>query len=95
MSSKPKSTIRQIRNDCRKTTYLIEKRQHTMLTWKKRIHLIIHLAGCPMCRLFRRQSRQINRLLHEIFHRSAGASHTLDEKFKQEMQEKIDHKLSS
>ena len=95
MSNNPIGTIRKIQKNCRQATYLIEKRQHTKLTWKERVHLIIHLAGCSMCRLFRRQSRQINRLLHDIFRRPRGNSHSLDEKFKQELQDKINQKPSS
>jgi len=93
MSNKPMGIIRKIQFDCRQATFLIEKRQHTHLSLKEHLHLVIHLAGCSVCRLFRRQSRQINRVMHSIFHHSAAASHSLDEKFKQEMQEKIDKKL--
>jgi len=95
MSNKPMGTIKKIQYNCREATYLIEKRQHKNLTWKERIHLIIHLAGCSVCRLFLRQSHQINRLMRDVFHRSANTPHSLDEKFKQEMQDKINQKLSS
>jgi len=94
MSNKPMGSIRKIQNNCRQATYLIEKRQHTTLTSKEYIYLIIHLAGCSVCRLFRRQSRQINQLMQHIFRKSNAASHSLDDKLKQEMQEKINQKLS-
>jgi hypothetical protein len=95
MSNKPTGSIRKIQYDCRQATYLIEKQQHTSLTLKEGIHLIIHLAGCSVCRLFRRQSQQINRLMKAVFRKPNTVSHSLDDKFKQEMQEKINQRLSS
>jgi hypothetical protein len=93
MSNKPTGSIRKIQYNCRQATYLIEKQQHTSLTLKERIHLIIHLAGCSVCRLFKRQSRQINRLVQAVFRKPNTAAQSLDDKFKQEMQEKINQKL--
>jgi hypothetical protein len=95
MSNKPTATIRKIQYNCRQATYLIEKQQHASLTLRERIHLIIHLAGCSVCRLFKRQSRQIDRLMQAVFRKPNAVSHSLDDKFKQEMQEKINQRLSS
>jgi hypothetical protein len=86
--------IKKIQYNCRHATYLIEKRQHTSLTMKERVHLIIHLAGCSVCRLFQRQSRMINRAARELFQQSAGEQHTLDDMFKREMQDRINERLS-
>lgn len=85
--------IKKILYNCRHATYLIEKRQHTSLTMKERVYLVIHLAGCSVCRLFLRQSRMINRAARELFQRSARQPHKLDEGFKREMQEKINERL--
>ncbi|HEY4110807.1 hypothetical protein [Puia sp.] len=93
MNHKPMGRIKKIQYDCRHATYLIEKREHKPLTLKENIQLLIHLAGCSVCRLFRRQNRQITQLMRNIFQRSAARPHLLDEKFKQEMQEKINQRL--
>jgi len=85
--------IKKIQYNCRHATYLIEKRQHTSLSIKERIQLVIHLSGCSVCRLFQRQSRMINRVARELFQRSAGEQRTLDDTFKREMQERINERM--
>jgi hypothetical protein len=85
--------IKKIQYDCRHATYLIEKRQHTLLTIKERIQLVIHLSGCSVCRLFQRQSRWINRMLRTLFHSTHGQENRLSDEFKQQLQQKIDERL--
>jgi hypothetical protein len=87
--------IKRIQYDCRHATYLIEKRQQTGLTLKERVQLFIHLLGCSVCRLFQRQSRVISHALQHLFKRSAEQAHTLDDRVKQEMQEKINERLKN
>ncbi len=86
-------TIKKIQNDCRRATYLIEKGQHTPLSLKECLHLYIHLAGCGVCRLFRHQSRLINKAMRGLFQSSAGRTRSLGDEVKREMQEKIDQRL--
>ena len=86
--------IKKIQYDCRHATYLIEKRQHTVLTLKERLHLVIHLSGCSVCRLFQRQSRLINRLVRGLFHASSVEDRKLDDEFKRELQERINERLN-
>ena len=86
--------IKKIQYDCRHATYLIEKRQETALTVKERTQLFIHLLGCSVCRLFQKQSRTIRKSLQQLFYKNAEQSHTLDEHTKQEMQNKINERLS-
>lgn len=85
--------IKRIQYNCRHATYLIEKRQHTSLTIKERVHLIIHLAGCSVCRLFQLQSRMINRAAQQLFQDAARQEHTLGEGVKREMQERINERM--
>jgi hypothetical protein len=87
--------IKRIQYDCRHATYLIEKRQQTALTPKERVQLFIHLLGCSVCRLFQRQSRAINQALQHLFRRSSEQTHTLDERTKRDMQEKINDRLKN
>ena len=85
--------IKKIQNDCRRATYLIEKRQLTKLTFKERIVLAIHLAGCGICRLFQRQSKMINKLMQSLHRPSNDQLHHLDENTKRDMQEKINDSM--
>ena len=86
--------IKKIQYDCRHATYLIEKRQHTALTIKERVQLVIHLSGCSVCRLFQQQSRWINRLVRTVFHSAQqGQESKLSDDFKQELQKKIDERI--
>jgi hypothetical protein len=85
--------IKKIQYNCREATYLIEKRQHVRLTIKERVHLIIHLSGCSVCRLFQRQSRMINRMVKGIFGDTAAEERKLDDDVKREMQDKINERL--
>lgn len=85
--------IKKIQNDCHRATYLIEKGQQTPLSIGERIELVIHLAGCGICRLYKRQSRWISQALRGLFHASAGHGASLDEDVKREMQEKINERL--
>jgi hypothetical protein len=86
--------IKKIQYNCRHATYLIEKRQHTALTLKERLHLVIHLSGCSVCRLFQRQSRMISRLMRGLFHTASMQDKKLDDDFKREMQERINDRLN-
>jgi hypothetical protein len=85
--------IKKIQYDCRRATYLIEKRQLTRLTFKEKIVLAIHLAGCGICRRFQRQSRMINQLMRSLYRPANDQLHHLDEKTKRDMQEKINDSL--
>jgi hypothetical protein len=85
--------IRQIQYDCRHATFLIEKKQHTHLTIRERVQLLIHLSGCSVCRLFQQQSRWINKMIQGIFHAADGRKVQLDSDFKRQLQDKINERL--
>jgi hypothetical protein len=85
--------IKKIQYNCREATYLIEKKQHVRLTIKERVHLVIHLSGCSVCRLFQQQSRMINRVVKGLFAGTAAEERKLDDDVKREMQDKINERL--
>jgi len=85
--------IKKIQYNCREATYLIEKRQHVRLTVRERVHLLIHLSGCSVCRLFQRQSKMINQMVKGLFTSAAEQDRKLDEDVKREMQRRIDERL--
>ncbi|WP_431217021.1 hypothetical protein ACQ86N_22220 [Puia sp. P3] len=86
--------IKKIQYNCREATYLIEKRQHVRLSIKERIHLLIHLSGCSVCRLFQQQSRMINRAVKGLFKDRAEEEKRLDDGIKKEMQDRINERLT-
>jgi hypothetical protein len=87
------SRIKKIQYNCRKATYLIEKKQFTPLTIGERVELRIHLAGCSVCRLFERQSIMINALVRTVFDSPNIDGTALDDEFKKELQYRIDREI--
>ncbi|MBB5621650.1 hypothetical protein HDE69_002713 [Pedobacter cryoconitis] len=86
--------LKDIIYNCRKATFLIEKKQLTALTFKERVELRIHLTGCSFCRLFQKQSIGINKMVYELFHSAADREIRLDDDYKKKLQERIEEKLN-
>lgn len=85
--------LRKIRHNCRKATFLIEKKLVGKITLRERLELRIHLAGCSVCRVFEQQSIAINKLLKELFGASEPKDISLDEGFKRDLQARIEEEL--
>jgi len=85
---------RKIATDCEKATFLIEKSESGLLSFRENLELHIHLAGCSVCRIFQQQSRLINVMAKNIFKMSAAGEAKLDKQFKQELQENIEEKIN-
>ena len=86
--------IKKIAYNCRKATFLIEKKQLETLTLREKLELKIHLAGCSICRTFQQQSIMINQMVKDMFSSSQPQEIKLDETFKNELQERIKEKLN-
>lgn len=86
--------LKKIRYNCKKATLLIEKKQLTALSFREKLELKIHLAGCVVCRIFERQSIRINQMVKELFTASAQQENKLDETYKKELQYRIDQELN-
>jgi len=86
--------LKKIQYNCRQATYLIEKRQITRLSFREAIELRIHLAGCTMCKLYKKQSLIINNMVQQLFHDSMKKELHLDDDFKKELQDKIEAELN-
>jgi hypothetical protein len=81
-----------ILDNCRKATFLIEKRQIGKISLKERLQLEYHLNICEMCNTFMKQSVAINHFVKQQFH--PGKSEVkLDDGFKEKLQKHIDAKL--
>jgi hypothetical protein len=85
--------LNKIRHNCRKATFLIEKKLAGKITLRERLELKIHLAGCSVCRLFLQQSVAINKMIKDLFKASEQKDVSLDEAFKKDLQERIEEEL--
>ena len=73
---------------------LIEKKLIGRLTLRERIFLRIHLFGCGVCRLYKKQSAKINEMIRQLLYDSNGTDPKLDEQFKKELQDRIEDELN-
>jgi hypothetical protein len=85
--------LEKIAYNCRQATLLIEKQQLGRLTIRERVELKIHMTGCSVCRMFQQQSITINKMIEDIYD-ARTAHNSLDNDFKQSLQDKINKKLS-
>lgn len=92
MKKELKTEEERIAYNCRKATFLIEKKQEIELTSREKMELQLHLAGCYICRVYEKQSILINDMMHQIF-KTPHEETKLDEGFKQQLKEKIADKL--
>ena len=88
------SELKKIAYNCRKATFLIEKKQIDRLTLREKLELKIHLAGCSVCRTFQQQSIVINKMVRDLLHSAQNREITLDKEFKDELQNRIEEELS-
>jgi hypothetical protein len=79
-------------DNCRKATFLIEKRQSEKLTLMEKMELEFHLKGCEICTIFMKQSSLINKLVKKVFH-SGATNLTLDTEFKDQLQKQIKERM--
>ena len=86
--------IRDIQYNCKHATFLIEKQMISRLTLREKIELRIHLAGCSVCVLYRKQSRAINQIVKKLFNQNGPNAAKLDDSFKHDLQERIEEKLN-
>lgn len=94
MKELQKDEIKKIAYNCKKATFLIEKRQISRITSFEKLQLKIHLAGCSVCRIFEQQSFTINRFVKELFREPIQSQVKLDDDFKTNLQDRIDRKLN-
>lgn len=87
------SEFRKIQYNCKKATFLIEKKQMSSISFREAIELRIHLMGCNVCRVYNKQSVMINEMVQKLF-RDSTENYRLDDKFKKGLQEKIEEELN-
>lgn len=87
--------LKKIRHNCRRATFLIEKRRTDSISLAETIKLYIHLAGCSFCRTFARQSSLINKMMQKMSGTPVSEDNRLSDEEKREMQEAIERKLGN
>jgi len=88
------SQLKKIQYNCKKATFLIEKKLISRITFREHIELRIHLMGCSVCRIYGKQSRIINDMVRQLFKSSMPGEAKLDDNFKKELQERIEIELN-
>jgi hypothetical protein len=88
------SQLKKIQYNCKKATFLIEKKLISHITFREHIELRIHLLGCSVCRVYGKQSRIINDMVRQLFKSSMPGEVKLDDSFKKELQERIEIELN-
>ncbi|SEN04899.1 hypothetical protein SAMN05216436_1115 [bacterium A37T11] len=82
-----------LRTNCRRTTYLLEKGNTTSLSLKDGFDMYFHLAICPFCSLYRKQSKMIQQAVWHMSKLPVGMVYRMDEQVKHEMNEEIQKRL--
>ncbi|TSJ43453.1 hypothetical protein FO440_04480 [Mucilaginibacter corticis] len=86
--------LKKIIYNCRRATFLIEKKLIDRLTLREKMELRIHLFGCSVCRVFDKQSALINKMVQQLFKAPKDDGAHLDDNFKQELQHRIEDELN-
>jgi hypothetical protein len=87
-------SLKKIIYNCKRATFLIEKKLIEGLTLRENLELHIHLYGCSVCRVFDKQSALINKMVQQLFKSSNDDKIHLDDTFKQELQHRIEEELN-
>lgn len=86
--------LKRIQYNCKQATFLIEKKHIQGLNMKERVELRIHLTTCSICRIYQRQSKVINLMVHQLFQSTQKTDVHLDDDYKKELQERIEEELN-
>ncbi len=81
--------LNKIRNNCKKATFLIDKKNVEGINVIQQMELHIHLAGCSLCRLYDNQSRIINDLMRQLKQCDLPGELRLNDDFKKALRESI------
>ena len=82
--------LKKIIYNCRKATYLIDKRLTGKISFRETIELRIHLVGCDVCGLYMKQTALINNMIKTLLKEKAEVPVGLDDAYKARLQMEID-----
>ncbi|WP_158796114.1 hypothetical protein [Pedobacter sp. L105] len=80
--------------NCRKATYLIDKRLISKITFRESVELRVHLVGCSFCRLYVGQSQKINQMISQMLKTDKKPEFKLGDDFKAALQAQIEDELN-
>jgi hypothetical protein len=88
--------FKKILYNCKKATLLVEKKAFTKITFREEIELRIHLLGCNVCALYKKQSKMINDRILQLYNGGGNGAkeYHLNDTYKKQMQDKIDEELN-
>ncbi len=79
--------------NCEKATFLIEKQQMKRLSLIEAFQLKIHLSICATCRIYKKQSLLIDKIIHKIFRIPPTPGSQLDDAYKNRLQHRIEKEM--
>lgn len=85
--------LKKILHNCKKATYLIERRQLEKITPEETWELELHLGGCPICETYRRQSILINDWIAKVLQIN-DSNQQLGARFKKRLQELLNAQIA-
>ena len=86
--------MKDILYNCRKATFLIEKKSFTTISVREQVELKIHLAACSVCKLYQQQSGFINQMVKKHLVKEVNDAGNLDHHFKEDLANKIKVKMA-
>ena len=86
--------LKKIQYNCKKATFLIEKKLIGQITLREQLELRIHLLGCSVCRIYQKQTIKISEMIRQLFHNAVNKETKLDDEFKKDLQDRIEEELN-
>jgi hypothetical protein len=86
--------LKKIQYNCKKATFLIEKKLIGRITLREQLELRIHLFGCSVCRVYQKQTIKINEVIRQLFNTAVNKETKLDDGFKKDLQDRIEEELN-
>lgn len=86
---------KQVIHNCKKATLLIEKKNERRISPLEQLELGLHLIGCSVCRLYKKQSQLIDQMLGQSYKNSLEEKLTLDKDFKKRLDKIISDELKN
>lgn len=86
--------LKKITHNCKKATFLIEKKLIGRITLREQLELQIHLFGCSVCRIYQKQTIKISEMIRQLFHNAVNKGTKLDDEFKKDLQDRIEDGLN-
>lgn len=86
--------LKKIQYNCKKATFLIEKKMIGRITLREQLELRIHLFGCSVCRIYQKQTIKITEMIRQLFNNAVNKETKLDDEFKKDLQDRIEEELN-